>query len=146
MTRGATIAVGIGAAVVALFVGAAALQQYEQRQRSEQLGAIFSDLIEAKTIGGTLEEIEIGPVTVGEIPGAEPRAQFVCLDQADALRPSLAEAGDAASQIETALTNDGRCTWTDAKDRFTMTADGAEHFVTPDGPLDVWAPPARETP
>jgi hypothetical protein len=45
----------------------------------------------------------------------------------------------AQDQVTMQLINTGRCTYSDLKDHFDMTADGRERFVTPGCTVELWA-------
>jgi hypothetical protein len=90
-------------------------------------GAALDDVTLGRTIGGSLHQ-----------------GQFLCFDEADALRGETlpgqdANAQAAQSEVQMELIKQGRCTSTNSNAGYDMTADGKERFTTPDGVIELWA-------
>jgi hypothetical protein len=115
-------ALGLGAIILA------GIDHQLAEQRAAQRTAILGDLAFGKTVGGVLHS---------------PNGQFLCFDPADAFRGRY-DAQDTGVQgaqdaIRDQLVATGRCTATNAKAGFDMTADGREQFQTPHGSIELWS-------
>jgi hypothetical protein len=88
-----------------------------------------------------LADITNGATTAGAL--TSPTPQFVCYDEVDALKGAPSPEPEAvpgtAGAVAMQLVRAGRCTYTDEKARFDMTADGKERFTTPHGAIELWA-------
>jgi hypothetical protein len=117
-------------AVVAMVGAAGLLVLIESSGSPGRNTDALADITLGHTVGGALH------------PG---RLQFVCFDEADALRgeriPGTESVEGAQDAVEKQLIAEERCTYTDSNASFDMTADGKERFTTPHGVIEMWATP-----
>ncbi len=122
------VSISIGAVVIVLFVIVAGISANEEQRIARLKMNIMDDIVEGKTISGTLEARD---------------PQFLCFNAMDTLKNSDAGVDPRIPGAEEAVVDQlfkqGRCTYSGRGAHFDMTADGRERFTTPSGSVELWA-------